>query len=44
MTLWEEIRQQEAEIVRVRRDLHQIPELGMQEKKTTQYIRDALQD
>ena len=44
MTLWEEIREQEAEIVRVRRDLHQIPELGMQERKTTQYIRDALKD
>ncbi len=44
MTLWEEIKLQEAEIIRVRRDLHQIPELGMQEKKTTQYIRDALQD
>jgi len=44
MTLWEEIQQQEAEIIRVRRDLHQIPELSMQEKKTTRYIREALQD
>lgn len=44
MNLWEEIRAQESEIVRVRRDLHQIPELGLQERKTTQYIRDALKD
>ena len=44
MTLFEEIKQQEAELIQIRRDLHRIPEVGMLEKKTTRYIKDALQD
>ena len=43
MTLWEEIKAQEAEIIRTRRDLHRIPEVGFTEEKTTRYIKDALQ-
>ena len=41
--LWEDIQKLEDEIISIRRDLHRIPELGMQEKKTTQYIKNALE-
>ena len=44
INILEEVRKNHETVVSWRRDLHQIPELGMQEKKTTQYIRDALQD
>ena len=35
--------QRENEIINIRRDLHRIPELGLKEFKTTQYIKDALE-
>ena len=42
MTLWEEIKGQETEIIRVRRDLHQIPELGIDLPQTVAFITGKL--
>lgn len=40
----EEVKKVEADIIAWRRDLHQIPELGLQLPKTTKYIKDRLDE
>lgn len=44
MTLFEELKCEESQMIETRRALHRIAELGMKEFKTTAYIKQALLD